>query len=717
MQDSSSDSESNAIQNNPIPEFENELPHGSNQLDDGDNDSSSSGSEYRPHFLRDSSGSDSDYHRYMKNNFITEVYHAKDYDYSTNDDLSNVSSHFSRNTSRSSSFTSAVGEVNEVTIDRDEALGSMMAAGKYHADSSSEDGSSEGGRRGSPRRPLRLSQQMVEKLDKENSRREEEYISIEKKDIEHAKQKQSVMEPPQPPSEHKAKEKQSSITSVATNGTSGSSQEDAAGGIKHTEDKIETLPPKPPKPVKLNNADKLKSLSSNNADTQDTSTTTTTEPVTPMSPKSIEMQRAITVTSDERSLVTSGVEDSFYLDGSGKFLISSPTDCHASLERDHQDMFLSQFIPSPKKNVKSLSWHISITDNSAQSGGYHLSIYKVLLRRSKSWCGGNNWTLFIDGKHVATGKVPLFTMSSEIRFEMPSSESGTEKQMATIEIRRKAWYRRKLNYKFKIGGNEYPTFYAQPVDLYQALPPSSQQETVEDPASSSSTTVKLNPPSAVATARPELDEDKASSTAHSTTGTPAHPKRGSASSAATKALSSSASTLKSSATASALPKSKSITRSFSPAQMLITIPSTNTEVSSSGKQKIYYQILIRIPALPQPIVVERRYKHFSQLWSLLRGELALTMEESLRISGGVDKENKSISNACEAKLSQFPMLPPKVYNPMVDQKKPDFIKSRRLALQSFLIELMSYDPKIVHCSEFLGFLGLHPITCTSILKE
>ena len=63
------------------------------------------------------------------------------------------------------------------------------------------------------------------------------------------------------------------------------------------------------------------------------------------------------------------------------------------------------------------------------------------------------------------------------------------------------------------------------------------------------------------------------------------------------------------------------------------------------------------------------------------------------------------------------LLLSQVYNPMVNQLKPDFIKARRLALQSFLIELMAYDPKIVHCSEFLGFLGLHPITCTSMLKS
>ena len=51
-----------------------------------------------------------------------------------------------------------------------------------------------------------------------------------------------------------------------------------------------------------------------------------------------------------------------------------------------------------------------------------------------------------------------------------------------------------------------------------------------------------------------------------------------------------------------------------------------------------------------------RYKDFSQLCHMLRGELSLTLEETL----GANKENKSVSNACQIKLDQFPTLPPKV---------------------------------------------------------
>lgn len=66
------------------------------------------------------------------------------------------------------------------------------------------------------------------------------------------------------------------------------------------------------------------------------------------------------------------------------------------------------------------------------------------------------------------------------------------------------------------------------------------------------------------------------------------------------------------------------------------------------------------------IYTHTRYKHFSQLCTLLRGELSLTLEETLRNSGG-DKEHKdssigmmSISSSCQAKLNQFPTLPARV---------------------------------------------------------
>jgi hypothetical protein len=149
-----------------------------------------------------------------------------------------------------------------------------------------------------------------------------------------------------------------------------------------------------------------------------------------------------------------------FIDGSNKCLISSSTAFTASSTPDYEDMFNPKFMPLPKQNVKSLSWHISITDNADRKNGYQLSIYKVLLRRSKSWFRANNWSLFIDGKHVANGSVPFFTMSSEICFEMPTSvlqhhndnndDISYIKKQAKIEIKRAAWYRRKLSYTFKI---------------------------------------------------------------------------------------------------------------------------------------------------------------------------------------------------------------------------------------------------------------------------
>ena len=71
--------------------------------------------------------------------------------------------------------------------------------------------------------------------------------------------------------------------------------------------------------------------------------------------------------------------------------------------------------------------------------------------------------------------------------------------------------------------------------------------------------------------------------------------------------------------------------------------------------------MCRVCALPSCC----RYKHFSQLCTLLRGELSLTLEETLQATGGGDKENKSsqsmcISRSCHAKLNQFPTLPSKV---------------------------------------------------------
>lgn len=631
-----------------------------------DEEDSSSSGDSRPFYCRDSSGSDSDYYRYMKNNFITEVYHAKDYDYSTNDEESqpNLSS-------RSSSFASLPRESFETIT----TASDMEAKGEVTD-------------RESPKLTKSTSHQhmaVAEKKEKpieqsdESPKGSDESQLLKTTDEEEEEMKMRT--------DTRADKKEDKRPSTSTSGSS---------------DAKDNRPPKPKKPKKRQ--DKSSDDSHINKDDTTESNDLDEDPT--------QEHLEFTVTTPERSLVSSGTHESFFLDGTNKCLISSPTDFRASKETECQDIFLSQFIPSPKRNVKSLSWHISITDKSVRSDGYQLSIYKILLRRSKSWCGGNNWALFIDGKHIASGRVPLFTMSSEICFELPNHDGatiGAERRKATIEIRRKAWYRRKLKYKFKIGGNEYPTFYAQPFQALSNIEESPQATQVSESETDSDTAIELPP---VAATTPK---DGVSSTDRH--------KRGSAGSSISKALSPTASTLKSSANVSqssanaSHSKSKTVTnnvhRAISPAQMLITIPSTNTQVSENGKQRIYYQILIRIPALPHPIVVERRYKDFSQLCHMLRGELSLTLEETL----GANKENKSVSNACQIKLDQFPTLPPKVYNPMVNQHRADFIKQRRLALQSFLIELISYDPKIVHCSEFLGFLGLHPITCTPVMKS
>ena len=386
-------------------------------------------------FMMSLDASDSDYHRYMKSNFITEVYHAKDYDYSTNDDMSNISgSQFSRATSRSSSFTSANGDFMDEY--RDGTGGIMAADDKYHENSSPTNSSSSSSEEHKHRqRPQRLSRAQTKKIQEENAYSTVSRTSIDNDDdFEDEKSRECVKDEKKTDEDshlpdRKIKEKQSSITSTCTYDGS-------------VEDEHER-PIKPPKPTKQS---EIKEPTKASVVDVSAGNESTFKPLD------------ITVTSNERSLVTSGVKDSFYLDGDNRYLITSPTVLLPSTTREHEDMFLSKYIPSPKRNVKSLSWHISITDNSGSNNGYQLRIYKVLLRRSKSWCGGNNWALFIDGKHVANGKVPIFTMSSEISFELPEpvvssgdSTTGSERQKAKIEIRRVAWYRRKLKYKFKIG--------------------------------------------------------------------------------------------------------------------------------------------------------------------------------------------------------------------------------------------------------------------------
>jgi hypothetical protein len=60
-------------------------------------------------------------------------------------------------------------------------------------------------------------------------------------------------------------------------------------------------------------------------------------------------------------------------------------------------------------------------------------------------------------------------------------------------------------------------------------------------------------------------------------------------------------------------------------------------------------------------------------------------------------------------LASLPLLPSKVYNPLVDQNSDAFISTRKEALQAFLQALLN-NGKIAHYSDVLSFLGLSPVT-------
>ena len=60
-------------------------------------------------------------------------------------------------------------------------------------------------------------------------------------------------------------------------------------------------------------------------------------------------------------------------------------------------------------------------------------------------------------------------------------------------------------------------------------------------------------------------------------------------------------------------------------------------------------------------------------------------------------------------LASLPLLPSKVYNPLVDQNSDAFISTRKEALQAFLQALLN-NGKIAHYADVLSFLGLSPVT-------
>jgi len=113
----------------------------------------------------------------------------------------------------------------------------------------------------------------------------------------------------------------------------------------------------------------------------------------------------------------------------------------------------------------------------------------------------------------------------------------------------------------------------------------------------------------------------------------------------------------------------------------------DTRTFHDGQKKItVYQLFVE-PGGPgsRSLAIERRFSDFVSLDLLVRA----ATEPHL--------------------LSSLPLLPSKVYNPLVDQNSDAFISTRKDALQSFLQALLN-NGKIVHYSDVLAFLGLNPVT-------
>ena len=88
------------------------------------------------------------------------------------------------------------------------------------------------------------------------------------------------------------------------------------------------------------------------------------------------------------------------------------------------------------------------------------------------------------------------------------------------------------------------------------------------------------------------------------------------------------------------------------------------------------------------VVVERRFSEFVNLDTTLRLLLGVTAMTDLEI----------------------PSLPPKVYNPLVDQASESFLHTRREALERYLASILEHIDHFGHPQELYLFLGLDPLT-------
>ena len=113
------------------------------------------------------------------------------------------------------------------------------------------------------------------------------------------------------------------------------------------------------------------------------------------------------------------------------------------------------------------------------------------------------------------------------------------------------------------------------------------------------------------------------------------------------------------------------------------------------KRVVVYQLFVEpggASGSDTTLLIERRYSEFVTLDMLIR----CSTEAHL--------------------LSSLPMLPGKVFNPMTDQNSDSFIATRKESLQLYVEQLLQ-NHKVMHYSDVLCFLGLHPVTGKSLVPQ
>ena len=108
-----------------------------------------------------------------------------------------------------------------------------------------------------------------------------------------------------------------------------------------------------------------------------------------------------------------------------------------------------------------------------------------------------------------------------------------------------------------------------------------------------------------------------------------------------------------------------------------------------AKKAIVYQLFVELSFGGELVILERRFSEFLHLDCTIRSAL------------GYPKKYFVESNL---------ELPPKVFNPLVDQYTSDFLNTRKEALDIYLQRILANMDILMHVQEIYTFFGLHPLT-------